>query len=494
MRPAYPFPAVPAVGGVSWPAALAALALTLVVLGFAFTTEITAALDTWESSTAYNHCWLVLPVALWLAWARRDRLRGLQPEPWMPGVAGVLLAGLAWLMAERLGIMEGRQLAVLGMVWGLVLSVLGWPVVRAMAAPLLYLVFLVPFGEFMTPLLQRWTAWFIVTGLNMLSIPNYHDDLVIEIPAGTFLVAEACAGLRFMVAALAFGALYALAMFRSPWRRLAVMVLAMAVPLVANGIRALGIVLMGHYLGSAEAAAADHVLYGWIFFSIVILLLVVAGLPFREDGAGLAAPALPPSSGDRRGAAPLLVSALLGSMVAAGAPALAAAMDRVDPPRAAPARLAAPEGCLPVAGTADLRCEAGVLTGQLVVFSAKTTWSRVSMERRRLSIQDDEAVTFNLTTGQGVWHVRQDRDSADIVAVASWLDGRPAGDGIRSRLSQAMNSILGGGGRPVIAAVTLRADGRSVDARAQQRDRLWMRDLLQGSAASLASEAASLSR
>ena len=180
MRPAYPFPAVPAVGGVSWPAALAALALTLVVLGFAFTTEITAALDTWESSTAYNHCWLVLPVALWLAWARRDRLRGLQPEPWMPGVAGVLLAGLAWLMAERLGIMEGRQLAVLGMVWGLVLSVLGWPVVRAMAAPLLYLVFLVPFGEFMTPLLQRWTAWFIVTGLNMLSIPNYPDDLVIE--------------------------------------------------------------------------------------------------------------------------------------------------------------------------------------------------------------------------------------------------------------------------------------------------------------------------
>ncbi|MBX9750767.1 MAG: exosortase [Roseococcus sp.] len=163
------------------------------------------------------------------------------------------------------------------------LGVFGWRLFRAFAVPLGYLVFLVPFGAFLVPQLQEVTAWMIVAGLSLLGIPHFVDALIIEIPAGIFFVAEACAGLRFLIASLAFGGLYAAVMFRSPGRRVAVMVLALVVPVVANGLRALGIVLLGHHLGSAEAAAADHLIYGWVFFTLVILLLVVAGLPFRQD-------------------------------------------------------------------------------------------------------------------------------------------------------------------------------------------------------------------
>ncbi|RKK01812.1 exosortase, partial [Pseudoroseomonas wenyumeiae] len=279
--------ALPAGRDTAWPVALAVLALGLLALGWTFAEEAVAAVHVWESSTAFNHCWLVLPVAGWLAWQRRDRLAGLQPQPMPLAALAALVAGIGWLLAERLGIMEGRQLTAMAIVECFIIAVLGWRVGKAMAAPLLYLFFLVPFGAFLVPLLQHVTAWFIVSGLQVLGIPYYHDAFIIEIPAGTFLVAEACAGLRFIIAALAFGALYAFVMFRSPWRRLVVMLLAVLVPVVANGMRALGIVLLGHYLGSAEAAATDHLVYGWIFFSAVILLLVVAGLPFREDVASL---------------------------------------------------------------------------------------------------------------------------------------------------------------------------------------------------------------
>jgi len=64
-----------------WTSALAALAAGLAVFGFVFATEITAAVATWERSAAYNHCWLVLPIAVWLAWQRRERLVGLRPVP-----------------------------------------------------------------------------------------------------------------------------------------------------------------------------------------------------------------------------------------------------------------------------------------------------------------------------------------------------------------------------------------------------------------------------
>ena len=256
----------------------------LFVLAALFFAEIQAALGIWYSSTAYHHCWLVLPIALWLAWVRRERLTGQVARPAPIAILPALAAGAAWLLAAWLGLMEGRQLAALGLVYAWFLGVFGIRLTRDFAVPLAYLVFLVPFGAFLVPLLQHLTAWMIVVGLSLLEIPHFADALIIEIPAGVFWVAEACAGLRFLIASVAFGALYAAVVFRSPGRRVTVLVLSLIIPVLANGLRALGIVLLGHHLGSAEAAAADHLIYGWIFFSVVILLLIVAGLPFREDG------------------------------------------------------------------------------------------------------------------------------------------------------------------------------------------------------------------
>ena len=267
----------------------------LLPLGLGFRAEVTAALGIWSGSTAYNHCWLILPIALWLAWTRRDRLvgRAAAPTAWALGPA--LAFGAAWWLAARLGLMEGRQLAALGLVLAWFLGVFGVALTRAFAVPLGYLVFLVPFGAFLVPALQHLTTWMIVAGLDVFGIPHFTDGFIIEIPAGFFLVEEACAGLRFLIASLAFGGLYAAVMFRSPGRRILVMVLALVVPILANGLRALGIVLLGHHLGSAEAAAADHLIYGWVFFSVVILLLVAAGLPFREDrGAPVVRPLYTP--------------------------------------------------------------------------------------------------------------------------------------------------------------------------------------------------------
>jgi exosortase A len=450
---------VPRAHSAAWPMALAMLGLGLLALGWSFAEEAQAAIGTWETSTAYNHCWLVLPVAAWLAWQRRDRLEGLQPEPMPLAVLAALGAATAWLAAERLGIMEGRQLAAMALVECLVLAVLGRRVGRAMAAPLLYLFFLVPFGAFVVPALQHVTAWFIVSGLQALGIPHYHDAFIIEIPAGTFLVAEACAGLRFIVAALAFGALYAFVMFGSPWRRLAVMVLALAVPLVANGIRALGIVLLGHHLGSAQAAAADHLVYGWIFFSAVILLLVLAGLPFREDDA--AAPAARVAAPRPAGRlAALMASAVLCCAAGLAGPALAVTIDRAGavPPRTLRLPLAELPGCQ-TAGTGLLDCGDDTVEARMLVFSPHTTWAGVAAERYRLAGANDEDAIFTVVAGGATWNIRQDREAFRTVAVATWLGGAPAGDGLRTRLRQAWNSLRSVQGSPVLAVVTWQHQG-----------------------------------
>ncbi len=267
-------------------AAIPALASGLLALGVMFHREIAAAVRVWTQSTAYNHCFLVAPIAAYLMWDRRTTLAGAVPRPWPAvGLAAIPFIA-AWVLAERLGIMEGRQLAAMSLAELLFLAVLGWRCWWLLAGPLLYLYFLVPFGAFVTPALQSFTAGFVRHGLDLLGIANYTDGYTIQIAEGTFYVAEACAGLRFLIASAAFGCLYALLLYHSPLRRAILVAASLMVPILANGCRALGIVVLGHFLGNAEAAETDHMLYGWLFFSLVILLLAAAGLPFREDRTG----------------------------------------------------------------------------------------------------------------------------------------------------------------------------------------------------------------
>lgn len=479
-----------------WPAALLLVVLGLAGLGTFFFQEAASALRTWNNSAAYNHCWLVLPIAGWLARTRRHRLERLQPRPapWLALLA--VPVGAAWLAAERLGIMEGRQFTALAMVYVLLLCVLGWRVCRAMAAPLIYLVFLVPFGAFSVPLLQRITAWMIELGLRALAIPNYVDDLIIETTAGTFLVAEACAGLRFLIASLAFGTLYALVMFRSPGRRAIVLALSLVVPVVANGFRAFGIVLLGEFLGSAEAAAADHVIYGWGFFSAIMLVLIVIGLPFRQDGQPEPQPGLPADAD--LPAAPLSAAAamLLAVGLASAGPTVSMSLqaEAARAPERLEISLAALEGCEPGPGGRLLHCGDVAISAQLIAFPAQATWSLVSAERSRIGGSDDQDILFSVAAPVSAgWRARQSREAGTTIALSAWLNGRPAGGGIRSRIEQAWNSVGGGRGAPILVAVTLRPEDGMAATLNAPRQRALLEALLRNQGAAIGEGAASRS-
>lgn len=156
-----------------------------------------------------------------------------------------------------------------------------------MAFPLGFLLFAVPVGEALIPPLQQVTAWFTVEGLRLTGIPVWWEGLYLSIPAGHFEVAEACSGLRYLMASVALGVLYAYLTYRSPWRRLAFVVLSMVMPIVANGIRAYGIVMIAHLEEMKYATGVDHLIYGWLFFGLVVLLdvLVRSGEPEANSAA-----------------------------------------------------------------------------------------------------------------------------------------------------------------------------------------------------------------
>lgn len=450
-----------------------AIGLGLLALGLLFGTEVVSAVTVWQDSTAYNHCFLVIPIVVYLIWDRRDTLRGFAAEPFPLALLAAVPLAAVWLAAERLGIMEGRQLASITFAELLFFIVLGPRLWWQLAGPLLYLYFLVPFGAFLTPQLQDITTVFVATGLPILHIPAYITGYTIEIPEGTFRIAEACAGLRFLIASVAFGCLYALVMYRSPLRRVGFIVASIVVPIIANGFRALGIVALGHYLGSAEAVEADHVLYGWVFFSIVILILIIAGLPFRQDQTPSAPPRpvrLPPQNHLR----PALVGAVCLVVLAGIGPAIAAQFDRAarpdmtaDLPSLAPAI-----GCAakPVPLTVGLDapgrmlvqrfdCDTGAVTVTFEVFSPRSTVSRLVAEQRRLMpvLLEEDAESRLLpapNTPPGTWRLTESTQSPKVSATSLWIGGKPAHLGLSTRVRQAWHSIFGSDASPVLIVVT----------------------------------------
>lgn len=276
----------------AWVPALVAVAIACAVFGVAFQREIVGALHVWMESTAYNHCFLVLPLVAVLLWNRRETVALLRPRPAPWALALVPLLSAAWVAAALLDVLEAEQLVVVSLFEVLLLAVLGWRAFRALLAPLLFLFFLVPFGAFLVPALQRFTAAFAVNGLQLVGIPVFADGFIIQIPEGTFEVAEACAGLRFLIASIVFGCFFAIVVYRSRLRRIVFIGLSIFVPIVANGLRALGLIVLAHVEGSATAMEADHILYGWLFFSLVTLLLIAIGITFADRPEHPAAPAL----------------------------------------------------------------------------------------------------------------------------------------------------------------------------------------------------------
>ncbi len=265
-----------------WRPALAFIGIAALVFGIVFQREISGALQVWIESTAYNHCFLIIPLVGFLLWERRAVIASVSPSPTLwPLVAMPLLSAL-WLIAAILDIQEARQLSLVAMFEVVLLVALGTRVFRLLAAPLLFLFFLVPSGAFLVPTLQKITAQISIAGLELLHIPVFSDGFMIEIPEGTFEIAEACAGLRFLIASIVFGCFFAVVMYRSAIRRALFITLSLVVPIAANGMRALGIIVLAHLQGSAAAVEADHVLYGWFFFTLVIIILIAIGMTFAQ--------------------------------------------------------------------------------------------------------------------------------------------------------------------------------------------------------------------
>jgi exosortase A len=249
---------------------------------FVFWQGITTAVDIWIISDIFNHCLFVLPGALYLVYIKRSELNVHHVKPNYL----VLLLCIGGLTLYAIGLAGDVQLFMhVATFTFLPLSIwafIGNRLAYQILFPLVFILFCIPIGEELVPTLQEVTADLSMVMLNWSGIPVYRSGLYIEIPQGQFLVAEACSGISFFIASVVIGSLYAYLNMQSTKRRIIFMSITIIFPIIANAIRVFGIIMTGYLSDMEYAVGADHLIYGWVFFSFVIVCLLGLGELIRE--------------------------------------------------------------------------------------------------------------------------------------------------------------------------------------------------------------------
>lgn len=240
----------------------------------------------WRGSDTYMHCYLIPLIAIWLCYDQRQHINfTAKPSAW-PLLAMVPIIAI-WLIGfasdtnalSHFSAVILLQLA-LATLFGLALS-------KQLLFPLFYLIFMVPFGEALNPPLQDITASLSVAMLQWAGVPVFREGLYLATPIGQFEVAVACSGLRFLIASIAIGTLFCYLTYRKWYKHVLFMVSLLAFSVLANGFRAFFLIWIAEKSNMEYGFGADHYIYGWVFFGVVMFVMFWLGGRFTD-----AAPAI----------------------------------------------------------------------------------------------------------------------------------------------------------------------------------------------------------
>jgi exosortase len=233
----------------------------------------------WSAVDDYSHGFLVAPLALYFAWERRLDLQRATIRPSWWGLIPLALGSLA-LMIGRLGVeLTAMRTSFVLTLIGIQILLLGREVFRILAFPLLFLFFMVPLPQSLVNViafpLQLIAADFAVETLHLLHIPALREGNIIHLADTQLFVAEACAGLRSLMALGALAVVFAYFFRKNPIERVIIVASAIPIAIFVNAFRVALTGYLAHRMGSAAAQGLIHQTEGVFTFGLAFGLLLV---------------------------------------------------------------------------------------------------------------------------------------------------------------------------------------------------------------------------
>lgn len=274
-------PAEPAGKRPDWSRAGAGFGLLAIASIALFREPIQSMAAIWLTSSAYHHGLFVAPISMWLIFRRKD-WRNASPGADNLGVLILAAACAMLLFGQAAGVDLISHASLVIAIIGCVVSAFGRALAARWAFPLAFLLFMVPFGEELTPALQGWASVVIAGALNLSGAETARDGFMLTTAAGRFEVAASCAGLRFLLASAMISSLAAYLAFADWRKRAAFIALALVAAIFANWLRAYLIVVAATLTDRRLGVGPEHVMLGWAFYSLLIVAMLGVARRFAD--------------------------------------------------------------------------------------------------------------------------------------------------------------------------------------------------------------------
>ena len=231
----------------------------------------------WRQDSNYSHGFVIALLVPYLIWERRKKLARTPIEPSWYGVIPLALGALA-LAIGRLGVelMSMRVAFVLTLI-GIQLLLLGIPIIRVLAFPLFLMFLMVPLPQSLVNViafpLQLIAADLAVNALHLFGMPVLREGNILHLPNMPLFVADACSGLRSLMALGTLGVLFAY-FFRKSWsERLLLIASTIPIAIFVNAFRVALTAVLSYYKPEL-AKGAMHTTEGFVTFGIALALLL----------------------------------------------------------------------------------------------------------------------------------------------------------------------------------------------------------------------------
>jgi exosortase len=232
----------------------------------------------WWTDDNYSHGFLIVPIAAYLAWERRERFAAREIRPAAFGLL-VIAGSVAVLAAGILGAeLFLTRISMLGMLVGIVLFLFGWARLRVVAFPLAFLLLMVPlpaiiFNQIAFPL-QILASQVGESVLRAFNVPVLREGNVLVLANATLEVAEACSGIRSLISLLTLGIVWGYFSDPRGWMRVLIAVSTITGAVVSNGARIAGTGIAAERFGPAAGEGFFHECSGWVIFLVAFVLML----------------------------------------------------------------------------------------------------------------------------------------------------------------------------------------------------------------------------
>lgn len=242
----------------------------------------------WWTDPDYGHGFFIPLFSGYVLWRQRERWRNATIKPSGFGLF-VVVAAIGLLFLGSLGAeLFTSRFSLLLLAAGIIVFLAGWDFLRAVAFPLSFLVFMIPFPAiiynqitFPLQLIASRLATFL---LQVVQVPVLRDGNVLQLSNYSLEVVEACSGIRSLMTLISLSVIYVYFAEPRRWARYLLVALMVPIAIASNAIRIMGAGIMAHQFGPSAAEGFLHGFSGWVIFLVSVILLFVAHWVLRGFG------------------------------------------------------------------------------------------------------------------------------------------------------------------------------------------------------------------